>query len=129
MSGKVVVCTVRDVLHDWRLPRDATTRPVEVARSIIERGARETLAVRSKAALTEVCEKDGDDLVAGFIDPGAVKGEELTMYAHAFYLPDAWRPWLERARAVGVEDLVAACPARPLTTCLQVACRRLTRRR
>jgi hypothetical protein len=105
VNGKVAVCTVRDVLHDWRLSRDTTTRPVEAARSILEPGARETLPVRSRATLTELCGKDGDDLVARFIDPGALRGEELTTYAHAYHLPDTWGPWLERARVVGVEEL------------------------
>jgi hypothetical protein len=88
VTGKVAVNTLRDVLHDWRLPKDATTRPVETTRSILEPGTRATMPVWSGAALTQVCGKDGDDLVAGFIDPAAVKGEELTTYAHPYHQPD-----------------------------------------
>jgi hypothetical protein len=106
VTNRVAVCTIRDVLHEWRLPRDVTTRPVAPSRSVLEPGVREPVPVSSSSALTEVCGKDGDDLVAGFLDPGAVKGADLTTYERVYHLPEAWQPWLDRARALGVDELV-----------------------
>jgi hypothetical protein len=106
VSNRVAVCTIRDVLHEWRLPRDTTTQSVAPSRSVLEPGAREPAPVSSRSALTQVCGKDGDDLVAGFIDPGAVKGADLTTYMHRYHHPETWQPWRERARALGVDELV-----------------------
>jgi hypothetical protein len=103
--GDLVVLSIRDVLHQWRLPRDVTTRPVAPSRSVLEPGAREAVAVSSRSALTQVCGKDGNDLVAAFIDPGALKGAELTTYRH-YQDPGAWEQLLEQARAIGADELV-----------------------
>ena len=58
--------------------------------------------MRSRAGLFELIGKEGDDLLAQMVDPGAIKNDDLTIYRHA----DTWAPVLEKALSIGVTELV-----------------------
>jgi hypothetical protein len=98
------VITYRELVELWRIPRDASTAPVEVVDHILTPGVRRTLPVRSRAELFEIAGKEGDDLHALLVDPGAVKGDELTLYRR----PDVLAPLSAKAAAVGRDGLVGA---------------------
>jgi hypothetical protein len=96
------VRTIRELLYAWRLPRDVTTHPIERTTHVLEPGMRQTVPVFSRAEMTEIVGKEGDDLLALLIDPAAVKGDQLTIYRAA----DTWTPILERARTLGAPELI-----------------------
>jgi hypothetical protein len=101
--GMTRVKTVRDILHIWRQPQDPTTHPVRDTGSRLEPGVRRTLPVRSRPELVQLVGKEGDDLLAWQVDPGALEGAELTIYSQA----DAWELTLEKVRRFKPNELVS----------------------
>jgi hypothetical protein len=101
--GTIRGITYRELLELWRLPRDVTTTPVEKVDHVLEPGMRRTLPVRSRAVLFELVGKEGDDLRALLIDPGALRGDDLTVYRR----PDTLAPLLEKAQGLDVAQLAA----------------------
>jgi hypothetical protein len=95
--------TIRELLQVWRLPQDATTRPIKETDHVLQSGMRTVTPVFSSAEMTEIVGKEGDDLLALLTDPSAVKGDQLNIYRAA----DTWTPILERARALGAPELIA----------------------
>ena len=100
-QGAVRVRTIRELVHTWRLPTDATTEPMATPRSILESGVRRVVPIHSRPELIELCGEEGDDLFAAMSHPGGLPGEHLTIYRNA----DTWTPILERARKLGATEL------------------------
>ena len=104
LLGSIRAMTYRELLESWRLPRDTTSEPIERTDSILEPGFRRTLPVFSRESLFELVGKEGDDLLALMIDPGAEKGTDLTVYQAA----DTWTPVRQAAQVFGIDRLVTA---------------------
>ena len=106
MSGQVRVATIRDVIHQWRIPDDPSTEAVEAVDDILEPGLRRVLPVRSRPELVELVGKEGDDLLSLMHDPLAEPGDELTVYRRS----DPWPSVREAASLIEPDELKRRLP-------------------
>ena len=106
MSGQVRVATIRDVIHQWRIPDDPSTEAVEAVDDILEPGVRRVLPVRSRPELVELVGKEGDDLLSLMHDPHAEPGDQLTVYRRS----DPWPSVCEAASTIECDELKRRLP-------------------